>query len=171
MRAVLLARAAERRALPLPPPQGDPPPLDTLYFGCRRQTKDFLFGEELEALAARGEARLITAFSRDGPPPPPPTPPPPLDRAGGGSPEPQQLAGVRCYVTHRLVEDGAWAWECLSARGGAVLVAGSAGAMPRGVHEALLDVACRFGGLSAAEAAAFLKALERQHRYCVEAYG
>jgi sulfite reductase (NADPH) flavoprotein alpha-component len=38
-----------------------------LYFGCRHEAKDYLYGTALEAWAAAGRLTLHTAFSRDGP--------------------------------------------------------------------------------------------------------
>jgi sulfite reductase alpha subunit-like flavoprotein len=141
MRSILLARANARAAaaaatsaLPPTPPLGSagtmppPPPPDMLFFGCRHAAKDYLFGEDFQKLAAsippqQQHTNLSTplalhcAFSRD-----------------EVSPK-----GGRCYVTHRVKEAGAAVWGALAA-GGAVLVAGSAGQMPKDVHAALLEV-------------------------------
>ena len=108
-----------------------------------------MFGEELEELHASGALRLVTAFSRD-------------ERTIGGG---------RMHVTHRLKEHGAAVWRAVHECGGAVLVAGRAGAMPRDVKAALVAVAVAHGGLSEADAASFVKGLERRQRLCVEAYG
>jgi len=94
-----------------------------LFFGCRHAAKDFLFGDDFQKLATPQQQQLVTplalhcAFSRDE-----------VSSKGG-----------RCYVTHRVKEAGAAVWGALAA-GGAVLVAGSAGQMPKDVHAALLEV-------------------------------
>jgi len=219
-------------------------PQDLLFFGCRRKAKDFLFGEELTAVAMcdenyelatvgsveehviarrkrRSGLRLVTAFSRDEKAPATATaaksaaggggvggtaaaPPPPAPPGGELSPPalspPPSSPSSRCYVTHRLRQHGPAVKRCLGAQRGAVLVAGSAGAMPRDVHTALLDLLVNepdddaddddddgqgggSGGGSKdgkhlhqvqgdrAKAANFLRFLERRRRYCIEAYG
>jgi sulfite reductase alpha subunit-like flavoprotein len=55
-------------------------------------------------------------------------------------------------------------------QGAAVFVCGSAQKMPQDVAAALEHVAMQEGGLSRAEAAAYLKQLEANGRYFVEAW-
>jgi sulfite reductase alpha subunit-like flavoprotein len=156
MRSIIFARfharaaaAAAAQNLSVVPPQ----PPDMLFFGCRHVAKDFLFGADFQALAAPQQVgmsplALHCAFSRD-------------EAAPGGG---------RLYVTHRLAAAGAGVWAALAA-GGAVLVAGSAGQMPKDVHAALVKVVQEHGGFDAKGAADFLRHLERAGRYSVEAYG
>lgn len=88
---------------------------------------------------------LVTAFSRDTP--------------GGG----------KVYVQHRIRERAAAVWAAL--QGGAwVFVAGSADKMPAAVAAALQEVAAEQGGMSAEEAAAWMRRLELTGRYQVEAW-
>lgn len=152
MRSIILARAHARAAaqkLCLAPPQ----PPDMLFFGCRHAAKDFLFGADFRALAVPQQGgvaplALHCAFSRD-------------EEAPGGG---------RLYVTHCVAAAGAAVWGALAA-GAAVLVAGSAGQMPKDVHAALVAVVQEHGELDVKGAAEFLRRLERAGRYSVEAYG
>jgi len=120
-------------------------PQDLLYFGCRKRSADFLFGEELENLSGLS---LYTAFSR----------------------EQKNASGGRLYVTHLLREHGAAIYDIIQS-GGYIFVAGSAGSMPKDVHAALVDVISMHGEVDATEATTIVRKLERQRRYCVEAYG
>ncbi len=63
-------------------------------------------------------------------------------------------------------------WSALSSRGGSMFVAGRAGAMPRAVREAVIAAAQsqHGGGLDRASAEAWVRALEKQGRYYVEAW-
>lgn len=125
-----------------------------LYFGCRHERKDFLFGAEWRAGLPDGVDSvplidmLHTAFSRDNP-------------EGGG----------RIYVQHRMCEQAGRVWAMLSpSAGGCIYVAGSASGMVKGVREALLEVFTKLGGLTAADALKYLRLMERQGRYQCEAW-
>lgn len=76
----------------------------------------------------------------------------------------------KVYVTHKIREHGAAVWQLLSQQGGWVYVSGSAEKMPAGVVSALEDVAAVHGGLSAEDAARFVRQLELTGRYHVEAW-
>jgi len=123
---------------------GAPAP-DMLFFGCRHRAKDFLFGGEFEALGSGGKLELHAAFSRDQP--------------------------AKVYVTHKLREAGSTVWRLLSTHQATVLVAGSAGQMPKDVHAAFQDIARKHGGMDEKQASNFVRLLERRARYVVEAYG
>ena len=142
--------------------QGQGPPFDWLFFGCRKEGVDFYYREELEGYTQGGgeegeEGRegglaLVTAFSRD------------------------QEDGRKVYVTHRLKEQGAVLWRLLAGEGGreggkaSFFVAGSAKRMPTDVLESLKGVAVREGGMNDVEATKFLDGLVRARRYCVESW-
>ena len=134
-------QSAEQR---LSPSLGPPVP-DVLFFGCRKQHKDFLYGEEWRELEQRQELRLHAAFSRD--------------------------QTTKIYVTHRLEEAGKEIWDLLNVHGASVVVAGAAGQMPKDVHVALHKLVMVHGAMESKQADAFLRALEKRQRYCVEAYG
>jgi len=142
--------------------QGQGPPYDWLFFGCRKEGVDFYYREELEGHAQgggeegeggrEGGLALVTAFSRD------------------------QEDGRKVYVTHRLKEQGAVLWRLLAGEGGreggkaSFFVAGSAKKMPTDVLESLKGVAVREGGLNEVEATKFLDGMVRARRYCVESW-
>lgn len=132
-----------------------PPPghLDLLFFGCRKSTCDYYYGQELERYAAEGSLVLSTAFSRDVQ----------QDEDSTSS------AGGKVYVTHRLRERASEVWERIVA-GGSVFVAGSAKRMPTDVMKAIKDIAQSQGQLGEKEADKLLAGLVRTGRYCVESW-
>lgn len=135
---------------------GGPPRPMALFFGCRHQGVDELYGDEFRAATAPGQplcgpdGGYFAAYSRD--------------EAGSG--------GGKRYVTHLLVEQGALVWQMLS-QGGHVYVAGAAGAMPRDVLDALAQVVLYHapGMGSAADAEAWVRQLELQRRCHIEVWG
>lgn len=86
---------------------------------------------------------LVTAFSRD------------------------QAAKV--YVQHRIRERGGQVWAALQA-GAWVYVAGSADKMPAAVQAAVEEAVAAGSGMTAEEAAAYVRRLELGGRYQVEAW-
>ncbi|MFF1543366.1 molybdopterin-dependent oxidoreductase [Streptomyces sp. NPDC058291] len=115
-----------------------------LFFGEQRRATDFFYEQELTTLLADGSlARLDTAFSRD------------------------QRAKV--YVQDRIREHGSQLWSWL--RDGAhFYVCGDASRMAKDVDRALRDVVVVHGGLSEAEAAAYVKQLASDKRYVRDVY-
>eukprot|EP00752_Nemacystus_decipiens_P004323 g3948.t1 len=158
MRSVVLERRRRRReGLKRPggdgleamsaAPAGAPP--DTLFFGCRFRKKDFYYEEDWAALSASGDLSLQTAFSRSNP----------------------DGTGARVYVQHRIRQQSAVIARLVVDEGANILVSGSAKQMPRDVREAFRDALAKHqqvGGEAGAEK--LLKAMERQGRYCVEAW-
>ncbi|MER6411330.1 molybdopterin-dependent oxidoreductase [Streptomyces humidus] len=115
-----------------------------LFFGEQRRATDFYYEEELTALLADGSlARLDTAFSRD------------------------QRAKV--YVQDRIREHGSHLWSWLQ-DGAHFYVCGDASRMAKDVDRALRDVVVVHGGLSEAEAAAYVKQLASDKRYVRDVY-
>jgi sulfite reductase alpha subunit-like flavoprotein len=137
-RAFLQARAAEAAA------SAPPRAAWWLFFGCRRESKDFLFGAELRALLAPPPSRLVTAFSRDTP-------------------------GEKVYVTHRLAAHGAEVWQLLDA-GAHVYVAGSSGQMPKDVRAALVEIVASHGAMAPDAAEAYVGKMEVLKRYIAETW-
>ncbi|CAM9904438.1 unnamed protein product, partial [Discosporangium mesarthrocarpum] len=107
------------------------PEADTLFFGCRHQDKDYLYGSELEAMSLAGGQggggcrgrdwggclSLHTAFSRD-----------------------VREGEARVYVQRRIREKADLVGDLVVGRGAYVLVSGSAKQMPMDVRKAMVDV-------------------------------
>jgi sulfite reductase alpha subunit-like flavoprotein len=138
LRALILSDDQQRRLNNDPQPKKVPTTL--LFFGARNASQDFFFENEWAArlaftqdnssslgpgLAPEAEFRLITAFSRD-------------------HQEKEKHKG-KIYVQDRLREHAALVSEMVEKRGATVVVCGSAGAMPRAVRRALVDVLVQEG--------------------------
>ncbi|MFD5793671.1 molybdopterin-dependent oxidoreductase [Streptomyces diastatochromogenes] len=115
-----------------------------LFFGEQHRATDFYYEEELAAHLADGTlTRLDTAFSRD------------------------QRAKV--YVQDRMREHGPLLWSWL--RDGAhFYVCGDASRMAKDVDQALHEIATVHGGLTEAEATAYVKQLSADKRYVRDVY-
>ena len=133
-----------------------------LFFGCRKQLMDHLYGEEWGALSSKdgkrglgadehfvsnGSISVTTAFSQDGPP-----------NKG------------KTYVTHKMRLHEEAVFTALSQHNGHFYVAGSARRMPADVRKQLVALVSRQGECPIDEAERFVKALERTGRYKVEAW-
>ncbi|MFG5862335.1 sulfite reductase subunit alpha [Metapseudomonas sp. CR1201] len=115
-----------------------------LFFGEQRQASDFYYRDELEAWLASGHLhRLDTAFSRD--------------------------QEEKIYVQQRMLEHGAELWRWLE-DGAHFYVCGDASRMARDVDAALKAVVREHGGMSAAQAEAYVGALARDKRYVRDVY-
>jgi sulfite reductase (NADPH) flavoprotein alpha-component len=115
-----------------------------LLFGNPYQATDFLYEEELTALQADGVlTRLDTAFSRD--------------------------QAHKIYVQDRMIEQGAELWKWLS-EGARFYVCGDASRMAKDVDAAMLKVVEEHGGMSAEEAAEYVKQMRKEKRYCRDVY-
>lgn len=115
-----------------------------LFFGEQHRATDFYYEDELTALLDEGTlTRLDTAFSRD--------------------------QRNKVYVQDRMREHGPelWHWLCDGAR---FYVCGDASRMAKDVDRALRDIAVAHGGLSEAEAAAYVKHLAADKRYVRDVY-
>ncbi|WP_149827858.1 bifunctional nitrate reductase/sulfite reductase flavoprotein subunit alpha [Streptomyces tailanensis] len=115
-----------------------------LFFGEQHRATDFYYEDELTELQQGGVlSRLDTAFSRD------------------------QRAKV--YVQDRMREHGPELWHWLQ-DGARFYVCGDAARMAKDVDQALRDIAITHGGLSEAEAAAYVKQLASEKRYVRDVY-
>ncbi|RAJ41839.1 NADPH-dependent sulfite reductase flavoprotein alpha-component [Kitasatospora sp. SolWspMP-SS2h] len=115
-----------------------------LFFGEQHEATDFYYREELTAHLADGTlTRLDTAFSRD------------------------QRAKV--YVQDRMREHGHHLWSWLQ-DGAHFYVCGDASRMAKDVDRALRDLATTHGGLTPADAAAYVKSLAAEKRYVRDVY-
>lgn len=129
-----------------------------VFFGCRHASRDFLYADEWAELERRGTLRgnetltlpelpdrmFVPVFSRDG--------------------------NRKRYVSHAVRERSRSVWEILRRERSAIVVCGSSGAMPEDVHESLVDVCAREGGMDDAQARAFLRRMDARGGYVVEAW-
>jgi sulfite reductase (NADPH) flavoprotein alpha-component len=115
-----------------------------LFFGCRHERSDYLYGEELTDLHDEGLlTRLDLAFSRDG--------------------------AEKTYVQDLMRDQGAELFAWL--RDGAVFyVCGDASRMARDVDAALIAVVAEHGAMSPAEAGDYVQRLSREGRYLRDVY-
>jgi sulfite reductase (NADPH) flavoprotein alpha-component len=117
-----------------------------LIFGEQHQATDFLYGEELMDYHRKGKLhRLDLAFSRD--------------------------QSYRIYVQHRMMEAAKELWSWLQ-RGAYFYVCGDARHMAKDVHQALIDIAQKEGGLSAEAAAEYVNVtlMKTEKRYLRDVY-
>ncbi|KAL5520243.1 hypothetical protein ACEPAG_9456 [Sanghuangporus baumii] len=120
---------------------------NTLYFGCRSESKDHHYGSEWLTLAESGKLIYRTAFSRDGP------------------------EGVkRVYVQDRMREDAERLWDLLGRRGGWLYISGSSNKMPAAVKDAVAFAAQEAGGLSEDDAKGFVKRMQDEGRIFEECW-
>ncbi|RLN90899.1 hypothetical protein BBJ28_00000324 [Nothophytophthora sp. Chile5] len=111
-----------------------------LFFGCRRQSEDWLFREQMHEYLVNGTlAQLFTAFSRD--------------------------QEEKHYVQHELRDNGALVCQLLLKAEGYVFVCGDGMAMAKDVHSALVAVLVEHAGLSEQAAEDQLRELGAQQRY------
>jgi len=115
-----------------------------LFFGDRRFREDFLYQTEWQQWLKDGVlTRMDVAFSRD--------------QAG------------KVYVQDRLREKAADVYSWIR-DGAAIYVCGDADSMAPAVHEALAGILQEQGGISAEDAEAHLKQMQRERRYQRDVY-
>lgn len=117
-----------------------------LFFGEQRRATDFLYGEEWQRYQIDGKLhRLDLAFSRD--------------------------QAEKIYVQHRLREQAVEVWRWLQ-EGAYFYVCGDAKHMARDVHQTLIEIAQRQGGMSADAAAEYVNVtlMKTEKRYLRDIY-
>lgn len=115
-----------------------------LFFGDRRRTTDFLYGEELTGFVESGTlTRLDLAFSRD--------------------------QDAKVYVQHRMRENSAELFAWLQ-DGAHLYVCGDADQMARDVDAALHEIVAEHGSMDADAAHAYVNDLIKTHRYLRDVY-
>ena len=117
-----------------------------LFFGEQRQATDFLYGDELLAYQRQGKLhRLDLAFSRD--------------------------QAHKIYVQHRMLEQARELWSWLQ-NGAYFYVCGDARHMAKDVHQALIEIAQKQGGLSPEAAADYVNVtlMKTEKRYLRDVY-
>jgi sulfite reductase (NADPH) flavoprotein alpha-component len=117
-----------------------------LFFGEQHRATDFLYGDELLDYQKRGKLhRLDLAFSRD--------------------------QTNKIYVQNRMEENARELWTWLQ-NGAYFYVCGDAKRMAKDVHQALINIAEKEGGLTAAAAADYVNItlMKTERRYLRDVY-
>ncbi len=117
-----------------------------LFFGEQHQATDFLYGDELMAYQRKGKLhRLDLAFSRD--------------------------QARKIYVQHRMLEQAKELWSWLQ-NGAYFYVCGDARHMAKDVHQALIEIVHKQGGLSPEAAADYVNVtlMKTEKRYLRDVY-
>ncbi len=117
-----------------------------LFFGEQHRATDFLYGDEWLEQQKQGKLhRLDLAFSRDQP--------------------------HKIYVQHRMREQGKELWSWLQ-KGAYFYVCGDAKHMAKEVHQTLIDIAHKEGGLSPEAAAEYVNVtlMKTEKRYLRDVY-
>ena len=117
-----------------------------LFFGEQHRESDFLYGSEWLDHQQKGHLhRLDLAFSRD---------------------QPQKI-----YVQHRMMEQSKELWAWIQ-NGAYFYVCGDARHMAKDVHQTLIDIAQKEGGLSPEAAAEFINVtlMRTERRYLRDVY-
>ncbi|MFT4116343.1 bifunctional cytochrome P450/NADPH--P450 reductase [Bradyrhizobium sp.] len=114
-----------------------------LFFGCRHPDQDFLYADELKALAANGITELFTAFSRaDGP---------------------------KTYVQHLLAAQKDKVWPLIE-QGAIIFVCGDGGRMEPDVKAALVAIYRERSGADVAAGARWIEDLGAKNRYVLDVW-
>src|SRR3954465_6696720 len=112
-----------------------------LFFGCRHPDQDFLYTDELKALAASGITELFTAFSR--------------------------AEGPKTYVQHVLAAQKDKVWPLIE-QGAIVYVCGDGNKMEPDVKTALVAIHREKSGSDAATAARWIEEMGTKNRYVLD---
>jgi len=120
------------------------PARNWLFFGEQRQSTDFYYQDELDALQRDGTlTQLDVAFSRD--------------------------QRTKIYVQDRMREHGAQLWEWLQDCAH-FYVCGDASRMAKDVDHALRDIVAAHGNMNEERTAAYIKQLAAGKRYVRDVY-
>jgi len=120
--------------------------LNWLIFGEQHRATDFLYGDELLDYQKKGKlARLDLAFSRD--------------------------QTEKVYVQHRMLENARQLWDWLQ-NGAYFYVCGDAKRMAKDVHQTLIDIATKQGGMSPEAASVYVNQtlMRAEKRYLRDVY-
>jgi len=120
--------------------------LNWLIFGEQHRATDFLYGDELLDYQKKGKlARLDLAFSRD--------------------------QAEKVYVQHRMLENARQLWDWLQ-NGAYFYVCGDAKRMAKDVHQTLIDIATKQGGMSPEAASVYVNQtlMRTEKRYLRDVY-
>ena len=115
-----------------------------LFFGCRREERDFLYREDWTAWETDGALRLFPAFSRD--------------------------QEDQSHLARRLLENGALVWQCMQA-GHPFYLCGDATTRAPDVEQALLEIIRTCGDRSRSEAEAYLEQMRSEGHWHSDVWG
>lgn len=118
---------------------------NVLVFGCRKQTADYYYKTEWQALGEEKNIRLLTAFSQD------------------------QLQKIYVQKVLRDADDGAMIAKHVLERGGAVFVAGNP-KMARAVKQEIVEALAFFLPEGETQAKKILSKMQRIGRFGIEAW-
>lgn len=114
------------------------------YFGSRRRSQEYLYGEEIEAFMLDGTiTKAGLAFSRDGP--------------------------KKVYIQHKMLEDSKELADMLYNRQGVFYLCGPTWPVPD-VYEALVAALVDNHGFNPETAGQYLEGLKEEERYVLEVY-
>ncbi|KAH3903163.1 NAPDH-dependent diflavin reductase SCDLUD_000777 [Saccharomycodes ludwigii] len=120
----------------------------SLFFGCRAKTKDYLYGDKLANLANSGELKLFICFSRD-----------------------LTNSPTAKYVQDMLWENGEYVYDLIKNKNAYIYLCGSSGKMPIQVRLTLVEILKKFGEpANIKEPEAYLKSMEKNYRYLQETW-
>ena len=116
-----------------------------LFYGCRYKTKDYIFGDELEAYAKEGViTELHPAFSRD--------------------------TAKKVYVQNKIAENSKRVYDDLVNKNGFFYLCGQAGQAELDIKEAIYNSIADGEKISRDEAFAKFEEIAEDGRYCPELY-
>jgi cytochrome P450 / NADPH-cytochrome P450 reductase len=114
-----------------------------LFFGCRHPDQDFLYADELKAMAAGGITELFTAFSR--------------------------AEGPKTYVQHVLAAQKDKVWSLIE-QGAIIYVCGDGSKMEPDVKAALVVIFREKSGSDASAGARWIEELGAKNRYVLDVW-
>ena len=120
---------------------------NTLYFGCRSESKDHHYGEEWTELLGAQKLTYRVAFSRDGP-----------------------EGQARTYVQDLIRQDAKRIWELVGLQAAWVYISGSANKMPAAVRAAITHAVQTEGGRTEEDAKEYVAKMEREGRLVEECW-
>uniref|UniRef100_H2YK29 NADPH--hemoprotein reductase n=1 Tax=Ciona savignyi TaxID=51511 RepID=H2YK29_CIOSA len=115
-----------------------------LYFGCRKRSEDFIYGDQLDEWKSESVlTELNLAFSRDG--------------------------EKKVYVQHLIAENRDSLWKVIEGHGH-IYVCGDARHMARDVHDAIVSIVEEKAGKTHQQAVDFVKGLMNKGRYSADVW-
>jgi NADPH-ferrihemoprotein reductase len=116
--------------------------LNILYFGCKKESQDFIYQEELKAFQDSNDLhQLHLAFSRE--------------------------QNEKVYVQHLLLKNAVETWKLVNEDGAHVYVCGGV-KMGHDVSEAIKEICCSQGSMSAEQARDYISSLSGSGRFVQE---